>query len=56
MSPRNVPNSSNNNPAQIYLLIFIVILSAHLGYAMGLADREDNLQQQKNEQKIEQKK
>lgn len=46
---------SSNKKYQVYCILLIAILSASLGYAMGLNDREDYLQQQE-QQKIEQQK
>lgn len=37
-----------------YYVLLLAIMGASLGYAMGLADREDSLQRQ-NELKIERK-
>jgi hypothetical protein len=52
MSMANGSNYFGNN---IVVLFFILaVLSAYLGHAIGRGDKENYLEQQKNEQKIEQ--
>ena len=52
MSPPNDSNSFTNNTIVIFSVLTIVI-SGYLPYVIGRDDKEDYLQQQKNEQQIE---
>lgn len=54
MSLPNLSNSFGNNTVVLFLIL--AVLSAYLGHAIGRGDKEDYLQQQKNEQQIEQRK
>ena len=53
MSPPNDSNSLRNNIVVIFSVLAILIISGYLGYVIGRDDKEDYLQQQKNEQQID---
>lgn len=43
------------NNKNVYLYVFLAILGAYLGHAMGRADREDYSQQQEQIEQFKQK-
>jgi hypothetical protein len=52
MGMANGSNFFGNNIVVPFLIL--AVLSAYLGHAIGRGDKEDYLEQQKNEQQIEQ--
>ncbi|MBW4423017.1 MAG: hypothetical protein KME50_00740 [Nostoc desertorum CM1-VF14] len=52
MSSSNGSNWFSNKTVILFLIL--VVLSAYVGHAVGRGDKEDYLQQQKYEQKVEQ--